>query len=357
MSILPTKLLSARITSIQDQAFWMEDDGSGDPWIGYPYRWTVNMVVDITSHSSHMTANPFYYTAEDVKVGDWIASAPGGGAVQITEISEVNGSLVTCIVEDVERFNTFNDQSQSGIGSIPEGQAYIFEVNEDGIPVLTGVPSAVLPASFQTDLVSRFAYRNTETNFIRVNQVEHAMEVGDVIRPDFNIVGQYVKAIADGKVNYAIGVVNSIGTPGLDWFTFKPFGTVAEKVAPDLIGNYGDLFYIDPVQPGKLTNVRPATNARPIYLRLDRPNRAIMLQMSGDDIAGETQKVHIEVETDGQLEFTLPGDAMNVEFMAINGIENTNFTFDQLTKVLTFDPVATGYGVETTDEVFFIYKS
>ena len=43
--------------------------------------------------------------------------------------------------------------------------------------------------------------------------------------------------------------------------------------------------------------------------------------------------------------------------MSINGIENKNFTFDVETKAIVFDPVATGYGVDVTDEVFFIYKS
>lgn len=355
MSVLPTKLLTARIISLQDESYWTEDDGTGDPWIGMPYRWTATMNVDVAAHSSHVTTTPFYYTVDDIKVGDWVSSAPGGNALQIVEIISVDGSNIVVVCEDVDRFNTFTDPYQSGNGSIPNGSAFIFELNEEGTPLLTGVPSGVLPPAFQIDLVGRFEARNAYRDFVRVNQPEHGMSVGDLIRPDPQNPGHYIKALADAHISDVLGVVKEINTPGLEWFTFRPFGKVINNVTPPLVGNFGDYFYVDPVNPGKLTNIKPSNNARAIYMRLDRPDRGLLVELGVQDY-NETQKFDVEV-TDGQTVFTLPANAEVVLYMSINGIENKDFIFDENSKVLTFDPVATGYGVETTDEVFFIYKS
>lgn len=193
--------------------------------------------------------------------------------------------------------------------------------------------------------------------FVRVKQPNHGFTVGDIIKPDFANVGQYLKATADSKVNFAIGKVTSVNIPGTTWFTFEPFGKLVDNVSPELDGAYGDMFYLDPLNPGKVTNTRPTANAKPIYLRLETSTRAIQLSLPGEDISGDTQTFKLESVADNQVTFVLPANAMEVLYMNINGIENENFTFDVGSKILTFDPVATGYGVETTDEVFFVYKS
>jgi hypothetical protein len=60
---------------------------------------------------------------------------------------------------------------------------------------------------------------------------------------------------------------------------------------------------------------------------------------------------------DNQVNFTLPTDAFEVVSMIINGVETMNFTFNSTTKALTFDPTANGYGVDSTDEVRFVYTT
>ncbi|MNY44300.1 hypothetical protein D3C86_1793140 [compost metagenome] len=102
--------------------------------------------------------------------------------------------------------------------------------------------------------------------------------------------------------------------------------------------------------------MKPASDAKPVYIRLETETRAVRLNAIVDE--NSITVVHkVETTTLDQVEFTLPAEAKSVQAMSINGIENKNFTFDDTTKAITFDPVATGYGVEETDEVIFVYNT
>lgn len=359
-NIAPPKVLSIEVYSIIEEDWWTTDDYT-DPWNGYPYKWRVNFTVSSQYHSDISTLSPFSYTGLDIKAGDWIVDV-NGISVCINEIISATESNVEAIVEDIERFNTFSDASVSGNGCITSGICYAFEVSEDGNPILYGVDTNVMTPSFVTSVISRFNYRNIFKNYIRVNQEGHSFNVGDVIR--IRLDGTYELAQADINVNAAIGVVNSVGIPSDSWFTYRPFCKMVDNVQPELIGNYGDIFYIDPTNPGKLTKVKPEENIRPVYIRLEKPTKALLLDagmfeapISDDNSGDNTHKYNVETVTDNQTLFVLPSNAAEVIFMSINGIENENFTFNPTTKALIFDPVATGYGVDSSDSVFFIYKS
>ena len=359
-NISPPKVLNVEVTSIMDEDWWVTDDYT-DPWNGYPYKWRVNLSVTSQSHSDVSTTSPFAYTGLDIKVGDWLVDSTGI-SVAIVEIISNSEGEAELIVEDVERFNTFSDSTMSGNGSVSYGSGFVIEVSEDGNPILYGIDTNIMSPTFISSITSRFNYRNIFRNYVRVNQSGHSFNVGDVVR--IRLDGTYELAQADVNVNAAIGVVNSIGIPSETWFTYRPFCKMVDNVQPDLVGNYGDIFYIDPANPGKLTKVRPETNARPIYIRLDKPTKALLLDagmfeapISDDNSGDSTHKYNVDTVTDNQTLFVMPDDATEVVFMSINGIENENFTFDADTKELIFDPVTTGYGVETTDSVFFIYKS
>lgn len=361
VNVKPPKVLQVNILSTVEQEYWF--DGSvSDPWWGAPYRWRVTLSVTPSSHSDPSTSIPMSYTGDDIKVGDWVASGPSGAAVQIISIEHQSIDSATVVVEDIERYNTFNDPYQSGSGAIETGTGYVFELNDKGEPILQGISEGSMPSTYQSDIVSRFSYRNINSTYIRVNQPGHSFSIGDIIR--VTTLGTFEKAVADFNVNAAIGVINSVGVPGSNWFTFKPFGKVMKNVKPDLVGSYGDVFFIDPENPGKLTRTRPEENIRPIYLRLESPNKAILLDAGMFDVPingpveeSKTHKYEVDSVSDDQTIFTMPSNTNEVLFMSINGIENENFTFDPESKILIFDPEATGYGVDSTDRVVFIYKS
>lgn len=362
MPVQPTLQLTCRMTLLGEHAWWSEDDGSGDPYIGTAYQWHIRLEIDGQYHSNHATYIPNYYGGDEVQVGDWFASGAGGKALRIVEILSQNTNEVICIAEDYERYNLFSDNLQTGSGMCPEGAGIIFRLSEDGLPILGPVPEAYLQPNTITDLTARFMARNMVSTFVLVKQQGHGMSLGDLIYADFEDNDGYNKVDA-ANISRAIGIVTEVNVPGLDYFCYRPLGKLLNNVQPPLIGGHGDVFYADPANPGKLTNVKPSNNALAVYLRLDLPNRAILLERgiegstAGDNTANETHKYDVEEVTNNQTEFTLPADAQEVMYMSINGIENENYTFDINTKVLVFDPVATGYGVDSSDEVFFIYKS
>lgn len=357
MLLLPPKVLKVDVLEISPHSNWNEGNES-DMFYGFPYKWTYTLNVYSQMHGNPDTTSAFAYDGMSVKVGDWIAptSVTGGIAVQITEIISQDSSNVVVVAEDLERYNLSAEAiDTTSYGSGGTGPGVIFELGDDGLPIIGPLEANYLPATVQGDLTSRFRFRNYDRTFVRIFQPGHPFNVGSVIRPVFSTPGTYELALADGKVGAVIGSVTSVNYPADGWFTYRPMGQVVNNINPPLVGNHGDFFYVDPTTPGVLTKNQPANNARPVYMRLEKETRGILLDTGSLD-TNETKKFDV-APTDGQVEFTLPIDAEEVLYMSINGIENEEFTFDAVSKVLTFDPVATGYGVDSSDEVFFIYKS
>src|ERR1700691_2561809 len=113
MNILPPKVLQVVIYNISDYSYWTENDNNGDPFVGFPYRWQILVNVNLQTHSDPFTVTPFYYTGDDIEIGDWISTNINGSSLQIVQILNKNQSSANLIVEDIERFNTYNDQTQS----------------------------------------------------------------------------------------------------------------------------------------------------------------------------------------------------------------------------------------------------
>jgi hypothetical protein len=363
MPVTPNLQIKSTITEFSDFAWWSEDDNTNDPFIGYPYQWKVTFSCEPQPHSDHTTRAPNIYTGMDIQVGDWFVSEALGRATIIQSIESQDDFTLVGVVEDLERYNLFTDPNQSGAGmSAPYVPGVIFRMGNDGLPVIGPVEDLYLPNKAVEDLLARFIARNGVSEFILVRQENHGMFPGDVIYADFEANLGYKKTNA-ANINRAIGIVTESNVPGLNYFSYRPLGKLINNVNPPLFGEHGDIFYLDPNEPGALTNVKPLTNAFPVYLQLDLPTRAILLtwgiEASGkpEGSDSQTNKYDIENVTAGQRTFTLPDNAKEVLYMAINGIENENFTFNEMTKVLTFDPVETGYGVDVDDEVFFFYKT
>jgi hypothetical protein len=219
-----------------------------------------------------------------------------------------------------------------------------------------GMAANTVPETFASDLIARFNYRNIWQKYVRVNQPGHTFVIGDIIQPNISIVGTYMLATDSSSVDISVGTITDIGDPTNDWFNFKPFGEIEYNIQPPLTGGYGCLYYLDPVNPGKVTATRPAEYARPIYLGLNSVNIAIRFNMP-ESSGSETKTYLMTSVFDNQVNFTLPTDAFEVVSMIINGVETMNFTFNSTTKALTFDPTANGYGVDSTDEVRFVYTT
>lgn len=279
MSIIPSKLLSVFISSINAIGFWNEDDGN-DPWLGYPYQWEMTLSVSSQPHSNPNTPTPFFYTGTDITEGMWISGDLNGFCWKIISISSSDASNVTCIVEDIDRYNIFSDPLQSGAYPT-EGNAVVFDLNQEGVPVLTGIIPNSFSSTFVTDLMSRFYYRNLSKQYIRVFQENHNLSVGDPIYMKSDGTYSTLTSSQENKNNLLkiVGSVTTIGTPGINWFTYKPRGILYTDINPTfpVTSNPGDLIYLSPFNDGELTEIKPTTLSTPIYIRLETLDKGIYL--------------------------------------------------------------------------------
>jgi hypothetical protein len=265
---------------VKDLAGFWEDDGTNDPFVGYPYQFKVLINTEYQQHGSPFTPTGYFYSGLDVTVGMWVVSGNqlGGFAWRINEISDASDGYVEAIIEDVERYNMLSDIYQSG-GSVGDGDCMIFGVDSNGHPILNNMPGGYFDATLFPGIVSRFNYLNPKSEFAAVSQTAHGLEIGDmvVLQPDATFIK--VAAVADSKeaLGRIVGQVTQI--KGADQFYYKPRGEVRENVMPAFPADSvpGQLIYLDPVNPGKLTATRPTKLATPIYIRLETLTKGIYM--------------------------------------------------------------------------------
>ena len=249
---VPAKVLSANVTSLTAEAQWDHDDGLGDTfWSGgsqpKSYRWEITMTVTTVNHGSHLTRTAKKFDGFDVVVGDYIAGATSGKALQIVSISSKTASTVVCKVEDRLRYNTFRSSSGNGMFTVP-GAAVIFQINENGHPMIDPLPSGIASSDFYANVNSRFQYLNPQMNYM-LDQNAHGFEQGDVVAIDHNT---NVFELADAaNIERLVGTVTHAG-PGPNKFLVRPANGIVDFV-PGLPGNPGDFVYPKTDNSGDLT--------------------------------------------------------------------------------------------------------
>ncbi len=156
--VQPPMLLELTVTSVTELSYWPND---GTTYANYPFQWTIIATIVPQSTSSQTTPTPFAYTGTDVVIGDWISTAVGGFAWIIRSITNADETDITCVVEDVNQYNTYADPSTNGFGA-PSAytSGFIFTLDESDQPILTPTTLDVLTYEWQTDLMGRFASTN-----------------------------------------------------------------------------------------------------------------------------------------------------------------------------------------------------
>ena len=239
----PAKVLQLSVTSATGEKYWPHNDGEGDPWwtsSASPkfYQYKLVMTVTEYSHGSHKTREHKKYNGLDITVGDWIAGSQDGRCMQIVSISAKSATSVTCIVEDVLRYNTFRSSTGSPIFSVP-GTALLFTLNEKGKPIIDPLPASVVSTDFYPNVTSRFEYFNPAENY-RLEKTAHGFARGDVIVVTES--GTYQKANAS-TMSRTIGVVSVVG-PGPNQFAVMPQNRIID-FNPALPGTAGSYIYAD----------------------------------------------------------------------------------------------------------------
>ena len=130
---VPAKVISVNVTAQSTDALWSHDDGLGDLWWSggsqpKAYRWELTMTITPVAHGSHLTRTPKVFNGFDIVVGDYIAGATDGRALQIVSIISKTATSVVCKAEDRLRYNTFRSSTGAGIFTVPGG-AVVFQIN------------------------------------------------------------------------------------------------------------------------------------------------------------------------------------------------------------------------------------
>ena len=245
----PAKVLSCTTDSISNNAQWPHNDGLGDKWWSSGtnpkyYRWNVTVTVTAQSHGSHLTRKDFEYNGLDVQVGDWIAEATTGICCRIISISAKSTTSVTMVVEDWLRYNTF--RSTSGNGIFSTGPSVIFQLNENGHPMIDPVPASITSSTFYQNINSRFQYLNPQMHYV-LDQTSHGFSVGDVI----SITASGFAKTTTASANKTIGTVTNPG-PGPNQFMMRPNTRIID-FNPAIPGSVGDFIYTDNSTAGGLT--------------------------------------------------------------------------------------------------------
>jgi len=152
---IPPMMLFTQVSSATAVAHWPDD---GSPLANFPFQWTVTVTVQAQQHSSPATPTPYYYTATDVKVGDWFAGYGAGIAWIVRSITSSDSGDLVCVMEDVNQYNSYSNPTTVGDGGVSIGPGFFFRLTSAGVPILTpGVISSLGPDA-GVNLIGRFAY-------------------------------------------------------------------------------------------------------------------------------------------------------------------------------------------------------
>lgn len=263
---LPNKVIAGDATTLQTLESWLYDDGLGDTWWqganGAAYKWKLTATINPTLHSSHLTRSPKTYDALDISPGMWVMSYVESKALRVVSILSKTPDTIECIVEDVDRYNTFNDPNQLGLGSFGTPSSILFfELGDDGLPILSPLPIALDSAIIVSQVEARFRVFNP-TAQVSFYQVAHAFNSGDVLKLD-SVSKIFVKASADDI--YIAGTVTAVG-PGPNYFYLSPSTKFITDLSPSLPGNAGSIIWIDP-ETKELTTT-PNIGKSPEYIQM-----------------------------------------------------------------------------------------
>ncbi len=176
---------------------------------------------------------------------------------------------------------------------------------------------------------------NTNATYQPVNQALHGLAVGTVVR--FNSV-IFVPAQADSEDNAeVVGMVSSV--PDANSFFITQVGFVSDITAQ--VFNPGDVYYLDPINAGLLTNIKPTASGQielPCFIAYSA-NSGFFFENVGDLISSGPLFGWIVVNADTQmnvntgylingavpLNMTMPaaaaiGDIIRVACFGVNGM-------------------------------------
>ena len=237
------------------------------------------------------------YDAYNVAAGDWLANDTTGYAWIVNTIHNVTDAPTPAkntgryyfyaTVEDLYAYNAGLDPSGSANGGpqSPDTRIVQFTVDENGIPVFRPTDQFTLSANFTGNILGRFAAVNNYKKQVRIYQsgATSTFTVGDPVFINTS-TNQFQRSNTLGdvpEIYKTIGVVDTVGIPNEDYFTFKPFGQYRSVTEVPLSGPVGTTYYIDPSDTTQYTTTEPTNNPFPMYQIIDISGNSVQLSSGG----------------------------------------------------------------------------
>jgi hypothetical protein len=334
---IPVKAIPTTITGLetyQEMGFYLPGSYLENPEaIPLPFRWLVTMTVTEQLHSSSFTRSPGRYNGMDINVGQWIAETNSGICYQIISILSKTDTQITCIIQDVFRYNSFRDPNGNGGGGpSPNFDYVVFDIKDDGTPIIDPKPSTVVNESFWQNLTSRFSYVNYQYDF-SLFQRNNNFKVNDVISVD-PVTRSFVKADSDKVLT--VGIVTSISDTMPNWFTVNSVSKI-DDFLNYLPGNIGDIIYTDPSVPGSLTT---NSSGKPVYLKLRNNGQTqIKSVVNGSSTSGNVLRIN-----NVNITVSEPGDMNSLvsDFNAVSLQTEVNASIGLVDNVVNYNPSLQG---------------
>ena len=280
----PAKVLSCNITSI---SLYVVGGVTDD----ITYTVTLSNILPQVYLNANKTAYA-QFNGLNVEVGDWISSGPYGRAYQISAITSTSTTSVICRITDINGYilSTFGNNFPIG------GKAYIFQINEEGFPILSSPLTVdaqdLITKSWQVDLMSHFMSRNLKTQYISIQQAGHGFAIGDPIYVDTSGVF-HVSSGNSTNLGKTIGLVSQINIPDSTWFSFRPLGNYYDNSYLDrnvVPTGYvaGNILYINPTgTTPRFVTTKPTENAFPVW-QMITSSKAVLIGGGGAGQIGPT---------------------------------------------------------------------
>lgn len=261
---IPAKVLSCQMTSV---SLYVVGGVTSDITYSVTFSNILPQVYLSPDKSSYTQ-----YNGLNIEVGDWVSSGPYGRAYEIKSITSSSTTSVSCLISDINGYilSTFGNNFPIG------GKSYVFELNEDGFPILSSPLTVdaqdLITKSWQVDLMSHFMSRNLRTQYISIQQSGHGFSVGDPIYIDTS--GVYHKSAGDStNLSRTIGIVTQVNIPNSTWFSFRPFGHyfdnsyLNQSIVPTGFTG-GNILYVNPTGPGPTFVTTKPENPFPVWQML-----------------------------------------------------------------------------------------
>lgn len=284
-----------------------------------PCRWILSADLVIATHSSHLTRSPLQYTGLDIQPGMWVFANSEAKALRVMSIINATDASIECVVEDVDRYNTFTDPTQGGVGIFSPTSALIFfELGDDGLPILNPLP-ANTDISTVSQVEARFRVFNpvVENRFFQIN---HGFKEGQVLRLDSN-TGLFVHANSNDL--YVVGTVTAVG-PGPNYFYLAPSTKVITNLEPGLPGSVGDVIWLDPLTGDR--TIEQTGSIAPLYIKMTAEVPCFTIGGTDNPTTWDTTAIKLNNQL---ITFSDPGGPVdtNAIISTINGFTtNTGVT-------------------------------